>query len=110
MSITAVGRRRFPIHTYVPSYVSLQDTTSPINPSPPEDSWEDGKAEEERSSLKKVLSVTKDIASGLRPVLEVTKEVSDALPPLKGVLSGILAVWKVYDVGTDNHLRHELRF
>ena len=48
--------------------------------------------------MQKVLSVVKDVASGLRTVLGVTKEVSDALPPLKGVVSGILAVWEVYDV------------
>ena len=55
--------------------------------------------------LRNVLSVVKNVASGLRTVLEVTKEVSDPLPPLKGVVSGILAVWKVYDVGTNIHLR-----
>ena len=55
--------------------------------------------------LRNVLSVVKNAASGLRTVLEVTKEVSDPLPPLKGVVSGILAVWKVYDVGTNIHLR-----
>ena len=28
----------------------------------------------------------------------MTKEVSDAFPPLKGVVSGLLAVWDVYEV------------
>ena len=56
--------------------------------------------------LRNVLSVVKNVASGLKPVLELTKEVSDAFPPLKGVVSGILAVWKVYDVGTNTHLRY----
>ena len=48
--------------------------------------------------LNKARSAVKGIASGLRTVLNVTKEVSDAFPPLKGVVSGILAVWDVYEV------------
>ena len=60
--------------------------------------------------LRNVLFVVKNVASGLRTVLEVTKEVSDPLPPLKGVVSGILAVWKVYDVGTNIYLRCQLHF
>ena len=55
--------------------------------------------------MQKALSVVKNVASKLRPVLEVTKEVSDAFPPLKGIISGILAVWEVYDVGINIHLR-----
>ena len=46
----------------------------------------------------KARSAVKGIASGLRTVLKVTKEVSDAFPLLKGVASGLLAVWEVYDV------------
>ena len=48
--------------------------------------------------LTKARSAVKGIASGLRTVLNVTKEVSDAFPPLKGVVSGLLAVWDVYEV------------
>ena len=48
--------------------------------------------------LNKARSAVKGIASGLRTVLKVTKEVSDAFPPLKGVVSGLLAVWEVYEV------------
>ena len=48
--------------------------------------------------LNKARSAVKGIASGLRTVLNVTKEVSDAFPPLKGVVSGLLAVWDVYEV------------
>ena len=48
--------------------------------------------------LNKARSAVKDIASGLRTVLKVTKEVSDAFPLLKGVVSGLLAVWEVYEV------------
>ena len=46
----------------------------------------------------KARSAVKGIASGLRTALKVTKEVSDAFPPLKGVVSGLLAVWDVYEV------------
>ena len=60
--------------------------------------------------MNKVLSVVNNVASGLRPVLQVTKEVSDAFPPLKGVVSGILAVWEVYDVGTNIYFRSRLHF
>ena len=48
--------------------------------------------------LNKARSAIKGIASGLITVLKVTKEVSDAFPPLKGVVSGLLAVWDVYEV------------
>ena len=48
--------------------------------------------------LNKARSAVKGIASGLRTVLKVTNEVSDAFPPLKGVVSGLLAVWEVYEV------------
>ena len=48
--------------------------------------------------FEKARSAVKGIASGLRMVLRVTKEVSDAFPPLKGVVSGLLAVWDVYEV------------
>ena len=58
----------------------------------------DEESEKELSVVKKFRSAAKDLLSGLRPVLEVTKEVSDALPPLKMAVSGVLALWKVYDV------------
>ena len=48
--------------------------------------------------LNKARSAIKGIASGLITVLKVTKEVSDAFPPLNGVVSGLLAVWDVYEV------------
>ena len=54
----------------------------------------------ELAFVKKLLSAVKDLVSGIRPVLEVTKEVSDPLPPLKAAVSGVLAVWKIYDVCT----------
>ena len=50
------------------------------------------------SIIENARSAVKDIASGLRTVLKVTDEVSDAFPPLKGVVSGLLAVWDVYEV------------
>ena len=83
----------------------MQDTVLSINVPPPEDNLEDENTGEDPSHIQKVLSVVKSVASGLKPVLEVTKEVSDPLPPLKGVVSGILAVWEIYDVGTNIHLR-----
>ena len=56
------------------------------------------RSDEDPSMLNKARSAVKGIASGLRTVLKVTKEVSDAFPPLKGVVSGLLAVWEVYEV------------
>ena len=77
----------------------MQDTALSINVLPPEDNLEDANTGQDPSTLQKVLSVVKNVASGLKPVLELTKEVSDAFPPLKGVVSGILKVWEFYDVG-----------
>ena len=65
----------------------------------------DENVEKELSAQSKVLSMVKRVASGLRTVLGVVKEVSDPLPPLKGVVSGILAVWEVYDVGQNAYFR-----
>ena len=87
------------------SYFALQDTALSINVLLPEGNLEDENTGQDPSTLQKVLSVVKNVASGLKPVLELTKEVSDAFPPLKGVVSGILAVWKIYDVGTNICLR-----
>ena len=87
------------------SYFALQDTVLSINVLPRDDNPEDENTGQEPSTMQKVLSVVKSVASGLKPVLELTKEVSDAFPPLKGVVSGILAVWKIYDVGTNICLR-----
>ena len=42
--------------------------------------------------------------------LDLVVEVSDTFPPLKGVVSGILAVWEVYDVGTNIYFRSRLHF
>ena len=53
---------------------------------------------EDPSIIENARSAVKGIASGLRTVLKVTNEVSDAFPPLKGVVSGLLAVWDVYEV------------
>ena len=61
----------------------------------------DEERNKELSLVKKMGSVVKDLVSGLRPVLEVTKEVSDALPPLKSAVSGVLAIWEIYDVCTN---------
>ena len=58
----------------------------------------DEESEKELSVVKKFRSAAKDLLSGLRPVLEVTKEVADPLPPLKIAVSGVLALWKIYDV------------
>ena len=57
--------------------------------------------------LTKARSAVKGIASGLRTVLNVTKEVSDAFPPLKGVVSGLLAVWDVYEVWICDNLMNQ---
>ena len=84
----------------------LQDTLPSISVPPPEDTSEAENVKEEQSSGNKVLSVVRNVASRLKPVLQVTKEVSDAFPPLKGVVARILAVWEVYDVGTNIHLHY----
>ena len=65
----------------------------------------DEDVKEERSSRQKVLSVVKDVASGLRTVLRAIKEASEPLPLLKSVVSGILELWEVYDVGGNIYFR-----
>ena len=80
------------------SYALTVSQTQPGNALPEEDSAVSERADEDTSMLDKARSAVKGIASGLRTVLKVTKEVSDAFPPLKGVVSGLLAVWDVYEV------------
>ena len=72
--------------------------TQPGHASPDEGSSVNERSDEDPSMLNKARSAVKGIASGLRTVLNVTKEVSDAFPPLKGVVSGLLAIWDVYEV------------
>ena len=72
--------------------------TQPANALPDEDSAVSERSDEDPLMLDKARSAVKGIASGLRTVLKVTKEVSDAFPPLNGVVSGLLAVWDVYEV------------
>ena len=86
----------FSVRTYAPSWLSSQGTVPSVNAPPSEDDLEDKKGP---SPMQEVLSVVNNVASGLRTVLAVTNEASDLLPPLKGVVSGLLAVWEVYDVG-----------
>ena len=65
----------------------------------------DEDVKEERSSRQKVLSVVKDVTSGLRTVLRAIKDPSEPLPLLKSVVSGILELWEVYDVGGNIYFR-----
>ena len=89
------------------SYALTVSQTQPGNALPEEDSAVSERADEDTSMLDKARSAVKGIASGLRTVLKVTKEVSDAFPPLKGVVSGLLAVWDVYEVWIcDSRVNH----